>query len=116
MEALAAEVVLSALEDRHVHFAPERSRCRRHVLGQELFLECLRRRGDHNPQPGVERRDQVGKALPDTGTGLGEQMLPTLERVGHLLRERSLSGPRLEAGESDGQPPAGSEERAHEGG
>ena len=51
MQALAAEVVLSALEDSHVDLAAECGRGRRHVLRQQLLLERLRRRGDDDPLP-----------------------------------------------------------------
>ena len=115
LQALPAQVVLAALEHGDVELARERRRGRRHVLGQQLLLERLRRRRDDDPLSGLERRDQVRQALADPGAGLREQVLATLEGVCDLLRERSLLGPRLVAGKGGGQPPAAAEERVHVG-
>ncbi len=115
MQTPAAEIVLAPLEHRAPDLAPERLGRSRYVLREQLLLQGLRRRGDYDALARVERRNQVGQALADTGARLREEVLAALEGVGDLLRERSLLGPGLESGERGGQPPAGTEERLHRG-
>ena len=52
LEALAAEVVLPPLEDGDPDISTESGGGGRHVLRQELFLERLRRRRDHDALAG----------------------------------------------------------------
>jgi hypothetical protein len=113
VQAVAAEIVLAALEDGHADVAPERGRRHRHVLREELLLERLGRGRDDDAPAGFERRDQVGEALTCPRAGLGEQML--LEREGALDGdcERGLLGPRLVAGQSLLESPARAEESVH---
>jgi hypothetical protein len=113
VQALAAEVVLTALEHGDPHVPPERRGRGRHVLGQELLLERLSRRGHDHALARGKRRDQVGEALPRARARLGEQVLAPLERVRDLLGERSLPAPGLEAGKRGCEPPAGTEVAVH---
>ena len=115
LEALAAEVVLAALDDGDPDRPPERRRGGRHVFRQELLLQCLRRRRYDDALAGKERRDEVGEALAGARARFRHEVVAALERVGDLGRERLLLGPRLEAGERARQPASRSEEGIHGG-
>ena len=54
-----------------------------------------------------------GRALPDSGAGLGEEMVVAIEGVGNGLGERLLLGSRLEVGEHRFETTAGTEVLAH---
>ena len=113
LELAAAEVVLAALENGDRDLAPERASSGGHVLGEELFLQCLRRGRDDDRAARGERRKEVGEALARPGAGLGDQMLSARERLGHCRRQRSLLGPGLEAGKGCRKSAAGGEDIAH---
>ena len=115
LEALAAEVVLAALDDGDPDGAPERRRGGRNVFLQELLLQRLRRRRHDHALAGKERRDEVGEALAGARSRFCHEVVAALERARDLGRERLLLGPRLEAGERAGQPASGSEEGIHGG-
>ena len=115
LEALAAEVVLAALDDGDPDGAPERRRGGRHVFRQELLLQRLRRCRHDHALAGKERRDEVGEALAGARARFRHEVVAALERARDLGRERLLLGPRLEAGERAGQPASGSEEGIHGG-
>ena len=79
LQLAAADVVLAALQHRYRQLTAERPRCDRHVLVKELLLQRLGRGRDDHALSGLERRQQVGKALPDAGAGLGDEVLPGRE-------------------------------------
>ena len=110
LEALqlpAAEVVRAPLQHLDAHVAPERGRCDRDVLREQLLLERLRRGGDDDAAPRLERRHEVREALADAGAGLGDEVLAGRERVLDAGGERSLLGPRLEVGKRAASAPPG---------
>ena len=113
MEGVPAQVVLAALEHRHLHLAAQRLGGGRDVLAEELLLEGLRRGRDHHPLSRVECGDQVREALAGARAGLGDEVLPGRERDLDLGRERSLLRAGLVAGEDTLQAPAGLEEPLH---
>src|SRR5439155_24151221 len=80
LQLLSAEVVLAALHDRDLDVASERRGGHRHVVSKQLLLERLGRRRDDDPPAGFERRQQVGEALADTGSGLGDEVATRRER------------------------------------
>jgi hypothetical protein len=98
VEALAAEVVLAALEDGNVDLTPQRTGGRGHVLRQQLLLESFRGRSDDDALARGERGDEVREALPRTRARLRQEVLAALERGGDGLREGSLTRPGLVAG------------------
>jgi hypothetical protein len=113
LQLLAAEVVLPALQHRDAHLAPDRAGRGRHVLGEQLLLQGLRRRRDDHPPPGLERRDQVREALAGPRPCLRDEVLAARERALDRVRERSLLRPGLEAGQGAGESAAGAEGRVH---
>jgi hypothetical protein len=115
LEALAAKVVLAALDHCDPDGAPERRRRSRHVLRQKLLLQRLRRCRHDHALAGKECRDEVGETLAGARAPFRHEMVAALERVCDLGREPLLLGPRLEAGERAGQPASGSEKGIHGG-
>ncbi len=113
VQALAAEVVLPALQDSAADFAAERRGGSRYVLGEELLLQGLGRGGDDDALAREECRDQVGETLADAGPGLCEQVLLRSERMVDRLGERSLLVPRLEPGQGGGERTGMTEEGTH---
>ena len=103
LQLLAAEVVLAPLEHGDAHLPPERARRGRHLVGEQLLLQRLRRRRDDDALPRLERRDQVAEALARARSRLGDQVLARRERLLDGPRERGLLGPRLEAGKRGGE-------------
>ena len=116
LELLAADVVRAALEHRDPHLAPERARRRRHLAGEQLLLERLRRGRDDDALPRLERGQQVGEALPRAGAGFGDEVLARRERELDRSRKRSLLRPGLEARERGGEGTAGTKRVVHEDG
>ena len=106
VHALPAEVVLPALENSDVDLAAEGGGGQRHVLRQQLLLQRLRRRRDHDAEPRLQRRDEVRKALPRSRARLGEQMLAAGERPGDSSSKLLLLGPRLVTVEDGREPPS----------
>jgi hypothetical protein len=113
VDALAAEVVLAALEHRDADVAPERGGGRRHVLRQQLLLERLRRRRHDDAEARVERRDKVREALAGPGAGFRDEVAPVRERTGDRGGERGLLVARLVRGQGLGQTAAGGEDVVH---
>ncbi len=103
LQLLAAEVVLAALQHGDAHLAPERARRGGHVLREQLLLQRLGRGRDDDALTGLERRDQIGEALPRAGARLGHEVLAGRERPLDSRRERSLLRPGLVAGKRRGQ-------------
>ncbi len=99
LQLATAEVVLAPLDDGDVEIASKRGRRNRHVVTEQLFLQRLRRRCHDDPQPRLERRQQVGEALPDAGPGFGDEVPACGERSLHGVCQGGLLGPRLEAGQ-----------------
>ncbi len=102
-ELLAAHVVLPALQHGDRDLPAERQRRSRDVLGQQLALERLGRRGDNHPPAGLERRQQIRQALAGARPGLCDEMLPRGKRGFDGGGERGLLGPGLEAGKGRGE-------------
>ena len=104
-----ADVVGAALEHDRVDRAAERGLREREVVVQQLRLQRARRGRDHDGAPGGRRRDQVGEALADAGTGLAEQRAAVLDRVRDGVRHRPLRGPLAKTGPCVGERTAGRE-------
>jgi hypothetical protein len=85
------------LQHRDVDRSAERGGGTRHVLCQQLLLERLGRRRDHDAKSRVERRHEVGEAFPRPGSGLRQQMPATGDRERDRLRELGLLVAHLEA-------------------
>jgi hypothetical protein len=113
VQAFAAKVVLAPLDDGHANIAAEGRGGGRYVLRQQLLLERLRGRSDHDALAGGKRREQVREAFPGAGAGLGEQRLAGLEGLRNGLGQGSLLGPGLEPGERGRQAAGGTEELLH---
>ena len=84
VDAPPAEVVLAALDDGDPNLTAECRLGKRHVLGEQLLLKRLRRRGHDDAAARLEGRDQVGEALAGTGSRLRQQVF--------LAGERALDG------------------------
>ena len=115
LEALAAEVVLAALEHGDANVRPSAAAAAGTSFVSSCSCSAFVAVATTTRWPELERRDQVGEALAGAGPRLGEQVLAARERVGDRGRERGLLGARLEAGERLGQAAVGSEERIHGG-
>ena len=105
-----AEVVRAPLEDARVDLAADRRRRDRNVLAEELLLERLRRGRDDDALSRLERRDQVGEALADARSGLGDEMLAGQEGVLDRSGERRLLRARLVLGQRALERAAGAED------
>ena len=109
-ELAAAEVVLAALQHLDPHSTAQRGSRDGHVVPEQLLLQRLRRRRDHDPEAGRQSRDQVREALADPGAGLGDEVLAGRERAldlvgeGGLLRPRLVGKARLQARRRDRRP------------
>ena len=113
LQLLAAEVVLASLQHGDADFAPERPRGGRHLLGEELLLERLRRRRDDHPLARLEGGQEIGEALAGARAGLGDQVLARRERALDRRRKGRLLGSRLETGQGGGERAAGAEGFVH---
>ena len=76
LQLATAEVVRAAFQHLDANSAAERGGGDRDVLREQLLLERLGGGGDDNAPPRLERRYEIGEALPDSGAGLGDEMLP----------------------------------------
>ena len=113
LQLTAAEVVLPSLQQLDAHGPPADGGGHRHVRAQQLLLERLGRRRDHDPLPGLKRGDQIGEALAHAGAGLGDEVLAAPERTVDGGRERGLLGARLVARQRAGEGAAGAEHVVH---
>src|SRR3546814_1835636 len=73
LEAVAAQVVRAALEQRGLDADPQRVAHPRQVAVVELVLQRAGAGGDDGLQPRQQRRDEVGEGLAGAGAGLGQQ-------------------------------------------
>ena len=80
VQLAAAEVVLAALDHRHRYVTPECGSRERDVVAKQLLLKRLGRGGHHDPQPRLERGQEIGEALADAGAGLGDEVPAGRER------------------------------------
>ena len=113
VQRLAAEVVVAALEHRHLHFAAEHCCGDGNVLREQLLLERLRRRRHDHAATGGERRDEVREALAGARARFGKQMRARVERVGDGLGELGLLRARLVARQDLRERASGSEHGVH---
>ena len=97
VQRLAAEVVLPSLEHGHLHLATQGGGGDRDVLREQLLLQRLRRGRDDDPAARLQRRDEIGEALPGPCARFGKQVLARPEGVGHGPGELGLLRPRLVA-------------------
>ena len=89
VDAVAAQVVGAALEDRVGRAAPEQRLDGVDQRGQvpvdDLVLQGDRGRRDHDGLAVQQRRHQVGQRLPGAGAGLDEQVAALAHRLGDGL-------------------------------
>ena len=98
LQAVAAQVIGAALEQRGRHADAERIAHARQVAVVELVLQRAGAGGDDRLQPRQQRRHEVGEGLAGAGAGFGEQHVARVERVGDRLRQPLLRRARNEAG------------------
>ena len=103
-EAVAAQVVVAALEDFPPHWASEplghASGHEREILADELILQCQGRSGDDDALArGHSERGghQVGERFADAGARLAQQRAPVADCFVHGGCHLGLTGPLLAA-------------------
>ena len=96
-EALEAQVVAAALEQRHRDRAPEGLGHQRHVAVDQLGLEGDRGRGHHRPPALGHDRHEIGQRFPGSGPGLDEQVAVAVQGLGHQLGHADLARSALPA-------------------
>ena len=96
-QAVEADVVGAALEQRRARARGERLAHRRQVAVEQLVLQRLGAGRDDDLAAGEQRRHQVGEGLAGAGAGLGDQHAVALDRLVDRLRHLELLRAQLEA-------------------
>ena len=98
VEAVVAEVVVAALDQREREVPGQDVGQQRQVLGDELLLQSDVRRGDDDPLAAlrgvVGRRDAVADALAGAGRSLGHDVLAAADGAVHSPRQFDLARAR----------------------
>jgi len=96
-QAMQAQVVGAALEERDARGPAERVRHRRQVPVEQLVLERARAGRDDRLLAGEQRRHQVGEGLAGARPGLDREHAPGFERFADPICHELLLAARLEA-------------------
>lgn len=90
LQAVAAQIVRTALEQRTAVAHPERRAHPRQVAVVQLVLQRAGAGGNDDLQPRQQRRHQVRIGLAGAGTGLGQQHVALVEGFGDGNRQAQL--------------------------
>lgn len=82
LQAIAAQVVRAPLQQRTAQADTQRLTHPWQIAVVELVLQRAGSGGNDGTQPGQQHRHQIGKGLASAGTGLGQQQVTLLQRIG----------------------------------
>ena len=108
VEAMTAQVVRAALEQRGLQARTEHFAHARQVAVEELVLQGLGPGRHDHAQPREQRRHQVGEGLAGAGAGFHDQLLVVGDRLLHRRRHALLHLARGEVRHAGGEGAVGS--------
>src|SRR5690606_26151927 len=82
LEAMPAQVVVAALQQRDVHGPAKHAAEARQVPGEKLILQRARAGRDDRAAPRMQHRDEIRESLADARAGLDRDVTAAGERVG----------------------------------